>query len=68
MSNRAFSGVATYPYDGIDVAGLLNAADQALYASKRAGRNAVSSAEQARAAESMPTQLSADEAVDFSRT
>jgi diguanylate cyclase (GGDEF)-like protein len=45
----ARAGVATYPYDGIDVAGLLNAADQALYASKRAGRNQVRSAEQARA-------------------
>jgi diguanylate cyclase (GGDEF)-like protein len=45
----ASAGVATYPYDGIDIAGLLSAADQALYASKRAGRNTVRSAEQARA-------------------
>jgi diguanylate cyclase (GGDEF)-like protein len=45
----ASAGVATYPYDGIDVAGLLSAADQALYASKRGGRNMVRSAEQARA-------------------
>jgi diguanylate cyclase (GGDEF)-like protein len=44
----ASAGVATYPFDGIDVAGLLGAADQALYASKRAGRNTVRSAEQAR--------------------
>jgi two-component system, cell cycle response regulator len=44
----ASAGVATYPYDGIDIAGLLSAADQALYASKRAGRNTVRSAEQAR--------------------
>jgi diguanylate cyclase (GGDEF)-like protein len=47
----ASCGVATYPYDGIDVAGLLSAADRALYTSKRAGRNQVRSAEQARAAE-----------------
>jgi diguanylate cyclase (GGDEF)-like protein len=47
----ASCGVATYPYDGIDVASLLSAADRALYVSKRAGRNQVRSAEQARAAE-----------------
>jgi two-component system cell cycle response regulator len=47
----ASAGVATYPYDGIDIAGLLSAADRALYTSKRAGRNQVRSAEQARAAE-----------------
>jgi diguanylate cyclase (GGDEF)-like protein len=47
----ASCGVATYPYDGIDVAGLLSAADRALYVSKRSGRNQVRSAEQARAAE-----------------
>src|SRR3954453_14142901 len=46
----ASAGVATYPYDGIDANGLLSAADQALYAGKRAGRNTVRSAEQARAA------------------
>ncbi len=50
----ASAGVATYPYDGIDVAGLLNAADQALYASKRAGRNQVRSAEQARSGSGSP--------------
>ena len=45
----ASAGVATYPYDGVDAASLLEAADQALYASKRSGRNTVRSAEQARA-------------------
>jgi diguanylate cyclase (GGDEF)-like protein len=46
----ASAGVATYPYDGVDAGSLLQAADQALYASKRSGRNTVRSAEQARAA------------------
>src|SRR5204863_455848 len=46
----ASAGVATYPYDGVDAGSLLMAADQALYASKRSGRNTVRSAEQARAA------------------
>jgi diguanylate cyclase (GGDEF)-like protein len=45
----ASCGVATYPYDGLDATSLVQAADDALYASKHAGRNTVRSAEQARA-------------------
>ena len=51
----ASCGVATYPYDGIDANGLLSAADQALYAGKRDGRNTVRSAEQARGQMVAPT-------------
>ncbi|HET7310769.1 MAG TPA: sensor domain-containing diguanylate cyclase [Mycobacteriales bacterium] len=49
----ASAGVATFPYDGVDAGSLLEAADQALYASKRSGRNTVRSAEQARATQSV---------------
>jgi diguanylate cyclase (GGDEF)-like protein len=46
-------GVAEYPLHGLDAAGLLHAADEALYEAKRGGRNKVLSA---RAAATTPSQ------------
>jgi len=43
-ATRCSVGVAIYPADGMDRAGLLLAADRALYAAKRAGRDRVSTA------------------------
>jgi diguanylate cyclase (GGDEF)-like protein len=43
-------GVAEYPLHGLDAAGLLHAADEALYEAKRAGRNRVFAARAAKAA------------------
>jgi two-component system cell cycle response regulator len=40
-------GVATFPNDAVDADGLVRAADAALYASKRAGRDRVTSASEA---------------------
>jgi two-component system cell cycle response regulator len=53
VSVTASAGVATFPFDAVDVAGLLSAADRAMYAAKHAGRNQVRSAEQLRAVDLM---------------
>ena len=60
---RCSVGVATYPEDATDRAELLLAADRALYAAKRAGRDRVSTAADglALAAEFVPPRTPVDE-------
>ena len=43
-------GVSEYPHDGLDAAGLLHSADEALYKAKKSGRNKVLPADRAQAA------------------
>jgi len=67
---RCSVGVATFPADGTDRAELLLAADRALYAAKRAGRDRVSTAADglALAAEFVPPPTPVEEMQPVSAT
>ena len=56
-------GIAVFPRDGVDGAGIILAADRACYAAKRAGRARIATANEglALAAEFQPTQPTAPE-------
>jgi hypothetical protein len=59
-------GIAVFPDDGADQASLLLAADRALYAAKRAGRDRVATAAEglALAGEFVPPSLPVDDVPD----